>query len=724
MDSYAQDDFEIDCFEGILRGDDSIPIRDGHRPKLRDKVREPVFKVPHGSRIPVALISSPTSKSQSSKSQSSRSQSSCPVWSIASSGGSVPGEKASVPRGVLDTDEATRCIPAIDHPAWIDNATYPVFDVSYEPTRVSDTPPTPRQVVAPSAGWLNILNVGRPPPDTLLGSGPFFSTIGSSPEEFRPLTPKPRPDSYTPQMSASPGRLGLDGADATDQSADDEANSLHSSDGTDYEDSLLGESAYSGSCCGKGVDERGIIRPILDPVKHALVDRVMVEFYALFEANWTANSTNQAAAGSTSTPPSTQTTGSSTKSDPPTSKNGKHRMTDRDNDPPDENNHPKRKRVNSAPPDTASEGRKLACPFHKRDPQKYGINNATGVTYRTCSGPGWLTVGRIKEHLTRRHRAPTQCRRCWCTFNNELELQNHVRDAGGCEIRPEQPIEGITGEIEKKLRCKKKWSLNLDEEGKWRRIYEILFPGEPIPSPYYEPTEHSGPGSPASREISNYEAFSKRQLPQLVRRRLEAAAESEAPAIEEKLKTLLVEIVKDCQASVFLLYQEQRQADPSTSARSMGATNAAPTATTPSTPTSRANTVVQPGDPPSDVMNDMLIHLYQQNTLQGAGVPCPCPELDQNPPTREESRNSGQVGSSESGYGSLQSACKCSGTCHCGTASGSIPREVLEDGSPDAPNADKDFASSERDPLPTLDRDDFYSLFVGWEESGVAGGAS
>ncbi len=51
----------------------------------------------------------------------------------------------------------------------------------------------------------------------------------------------------------------------------------------------------------------------------------------------------------------------------------------------DEDDHSK-KRMNSGP--EASQ-RRLACPFFKRNPPRYSEE-------RSCVGPGWLTVHRLK----------------------------------------------------------------------------------------------------------------------------------------------------------------------------------------------------------------------------------------------------------------------------------------------------------------------------------------
>jgi hypothetical protein len=75
-------------------------------------------------------------------------------------------------------------------------------------------------------------------------------------------------------------------------------------------------------------------------------------------------------------------------------------MSDRDADVPDdenEKNNPKRLGLNSILQDASGEVPKLACPFHKHSPQKYGVKHSTGsTTYRACASPGWDTVGRMK----------------------------------------------------------------------------------------------------------------------------------------------------------------------------------------------------------------------------------------------------------------------------------------------------------------------------------------
>lgn len=95
-----------------------------------------------------------------------------------------------------------------------------------------------------------------------------------------------------------------------------------------------------------------------------------------------------------------------------------------------------------------------------------------------------LTSGR--EHLYRRHLLPIQCNRCCSTFSNEPTLREHQRDARGCEIKDQVPLEGFDKDQERKLKSKKRSLVYQSEEDKWKGVYRILFPDDndvDMPSP-------------------------------------------------------------------------------------------------------------------------------------------------------------------------------------------------------------------------------------------------
>lgn len=143
---------------------------------------------------------------------------------------------------------------------------------------------------------------------------------------------------------------------------------------------------------------------------------------------------------------------------------------------PDDDGPTKRRRVSIATTEDSETGPRFACPFYKHDPNRYRNR-------RTCPGPGWPTVHRMKEHLYRAHAKPILCPRCYTMFDSDNELAVHLR-SNPCLISAPQPIDGIDRETLMGLR-KRSPALRLEED-KWRDAYRLLFPdveGADIPSP-------------------------------------------------------------------------------------------------------------------------------------------------------------------------------------------------------------------------------------------------
>jgi hypothetical protein len=126
--------------------------------------------------------------------------------------------------------------------------------------------------------------------------------------------------------------------------------------------------------------------------------------------------------------------------------------------------------------DDSETGARFACPFYKHDPDRYRSR-------RTCPGPGWPTVHRMKEHLYRSHSQPIFCPICYETFKSDKDQSGHVR-LQQCQRSSPQQIEGIDRETVWTLR-KRTTALRLEED-KWRDVYQVLFPDvseADIPSP-------------------------------------------------------------------------------------------------------------------------------------------------------------------------------------------------------------------------------------------------
>jgi hypothetical protein len=67
-------------------------------------------------------------------------------------------------------------------------------------------------------------------------------------------------------------------------------------------------------------------------------------------------------------------------------------------------------------------------------------------------------------------------------FRDDQELKDHRR-VPTCIIQEPTPAEGFDEVIANKLRCRKKDHPNQSEEDRWAQIYQLLFPGEEVPSP-------------------------------------------------------------------------------------------------------------------------------------------------------------------------------------------------------------------------------------------------
>lgn len=73
--------------------------------------------------------------------------------------------------------------------------------------------------------------------------------------------------------------------------------------------------------------------------------------------------------------------------------------------------------------------------------------------------------------------------RCWIERENQEGLACHLQAEVPCQIAQQPPVEGVCPRKLELLKCKKKQSLDdPGEEGRWRDIYRILFPGARVPS--------------------------------------------------------------------------------------------------------------------------------------------------------------------------------------------------------------------------------------------------
>ena len=73
--------------------------------------------------------------------------------------------------------------------------------------------------------------------------------------------------------------------------------------------------------------------------------------------------------------------------------------------------------------------------------------------------------------------------RCKEIFESPEEVSLHLKKVKGCELQDIDIGDGITSEILKQLKNKKKAHRDETEEDRWRKIYMLLFSSGLVPSP-------------------------------------------------------------------------------------------------------------------------------------------------------------------------------------------------------------------------------------------------
>ncbi|KAK3315592.1 hypothetical protein B0H66DRAFT_347417 [Apodospora peruviana] len=210
----------------------------------------------------------------------------------------------------------------------------------------------------------------------------------------------------------------------------------------------------------------------------------------------------------------------------------------------------------------------FACPYFKRNPSKYR-------TQRICCGPGWEAVHRVKEHLYRKHRV-FRCKRCCNTFSEPSLLEEHQRLPNPCPLRDLSDgaadlEDGFGEEQEKLLRSRKKKTPNIDEVGKWREMYRILFPrvqDEDIPLPFYsieaavittaDQDEHQK--ELCSEYFQEYERYLVHQMKSgcLLAGRLRQGLEKDLNIVDDGAREKVFELFKNVQLEILADFRHAR----------------------------------------------------------------------------------------------------------------------------------------------------------------------
>ena len=160
--------------------------------------------------------------------------------------------------------------------------------------------------------------------------------------------------------------------------------------------------------------------------------------------------------------------------------------------------------------------------------------------------------------MYRRHKPPLQCLRCWSEFGNDVELETHSRAEGQCDLQAKPLTVVMSTRKLDLIRSKRRFTSDPGEEGRWRDIYRILFPGAEIPcaciSGYvtqlhastlilvvdYEPplssSDIQSSRSSASSELETFQEYARRYLPLVVERAFEITIQQRFQPLEAELR--------------------------------------------------------------------------------------------------------------------------------------------------------------------------------------------
>ncbi|KAK0705982.1 hypothetical protein B0T26DRAFT_439975 [Lasiosphaeria miniovina] len=201
-----------------------------------------------------------------------------------------------------------------------------------------------------------------------------------------------------------------------------------------------------------------------------------------------------------------------------------------------------------------ADGPRFACPFYKHNPKKY-------KAVKTCCGPGWTDVHRVKEHVYRRHTPKGFCLRCLTPFEKDEDLKIHQRQAVACEVvEPSTTtLEAIDEDQERKLRARAK--ANQTNEEKWKETFKIIFPGEKVPSPYYDSAGGANDQPRGSRfqSVDELKAWLHSEVTRRIKPVLELEVEKHLQVVQKAMDKKAVAIVQDVKDQVLRMYHWTKQ---------------------------------------------------------------------------------------------------------------------------------------------------------------------
>ncbi|KAK8085214.1 hypothetical protein PG997_006485 [Apiospora hydei] len=128
---------------------------------------------------------------------------------------------------------------------------------------------------------------------------------------------------------------------------------------------------------------------------------------------------------------------------------------------------PRRK---AKPPDNPRSGLRLACPYQAYNKSQVCFNPSAQNPLGGCAG-----IGRLRQHLRRRHMPSVRCKRCWRSFDTRQQKADHETTQPLCDARESPPSETMmSGSQESEF---ERLRMSGPEEISWWKMFQLLIPG-------------------------------------------------------------------------------------------------------------------------------------------------------------------------------------------------------------------------------------------------------
>ena len=142
---------------------------------------------------------------------------------------------------------------------------------------------------------------------------------------------------------------------------------------------------------GSNISEERIAAPILDPARQAVADRIMAQFWVIFDQRWRVDAQQLAESPDQQDPRVVSFNQNSHRVDQGSFERKRTRDGDTSDQEGNDDDHRSFKRRNPRPETKSADTLRFACLFRKHNPSRYSI-----YSHRSCAQSAYPSISRLK----------------------------------------------------------------------------------------------------------------------------------------------------------------------------------------------------------------------------------------------------------------------------------------------------------------------------------------